>query len=91
MHNQNRHFRATVGASISHFGSTLIVVGTGPVAHSGGCGLVDHQVVDPRGRHRPGAILNTPFGQCEVMELPRHVMPHYMQPDVEEFAVSMAP
>lgn len=82
------HPKFCVDAVIKFPGSRLYVLEAGELRHSDGLGPVDYRVYDMNGRYPPGTIINTPFGQCEVVEKPvegRTYATQYFTAEDDEF------
>lgn len=55
------------GARVSLLGLSWLVVEAGDLEHSGGFGPVQARVIDECGVFTPRTIINTPWGQLEVI------------------------
>ena len=74
------------GAIIEFPGSRLFVTEAGDLRHSAGFGPVDYRVCDLNGRFKVGTLINTPFGHCEVVDVPRQrFFTPFPHPDDEQF------
>jgi hypothetical protein len=58
------------GAVITWPGGDLIVTEAGALFHTGGWGPVDLRAWQATPVLKPGNMLNTPFGQCEIIAKP---------------------
>jgi hypothetical protein len=58
------------GAIISWPGGDLVVTEAGSLSHTGGWGPVQLRAWQVTRVLKPGDMLNTPFGQCEIIAKP---------------------